>query len=177
MAELAKKVMKKLTEEVERKGLKLSVTRPKREKQDDCVMRLFGGRAASVQQTWSDAGRLETLGVDLRTRVKKLGAKVKARREQCIVRFSLVKKNKAFQKNFMKMGVKKLLRAGMVPARTWRVHAVEIAEETDGSSSWKKAHRIPVLVHGNLWLRSGRGTLHFGYSEWGRGSLERKMAA
>ena len=37
------------------------------------------------------------------------------------------KKNKAFQKNYMKVGVKKLLRAGMVPARTWGVHAVGIA--------------------------------------------------
>ena len=27
--------------------------------------------------------------------------------------------NKAFQKNYMKVGVKTLLRAGMMPARTW----------------------------------------------------------
>ena len=40
------------------------------------------------------------------------------------MRFSLIKKYKAFQKNYMKVGVKKLLRAGMVPVRTWRVHAV-----------------------------------------------------
>ena len=30
----------------------------------------------------------------------------------------------AFQKNYMKVGVKKLLRAGMMPARTWGAHAV-----------------------------------------------------
>ena len=58
---------------------------------------------------------LETLGVDLRTRRKKYN-----------VRFSLIKKNKAFQKNYVKV-VKKLSLAGMVPARTWRVHAVEMA--------------------------------------------------
>ena len=40
------------------------------------------------------------------------------------MRFSIIKKNKAFQKNYMKVGVKKLLRAGMMPARTWRAHAV-----------------------------------------------------
>ena len=34
-----------------------------------------------------------------RTRVKKLGAKDKARRKKCKVRFSLIKKNKAFQGN------------------------------------------------------------------------------
>ena len=40
------------------------------------------------------------------------------------MRFSLIKKNKVFQKSYMKVGAKKLLRAGMVPARTWGVHAV-----------------------------------------------------
>ena len=70
---------------------------------------------------------METPGVDLRTRVKSLGAKEKARRKKCKVRFSLITKNRAFQKNYMKVGVKKLLRAGMMPARTWRVHAVGMA--------------------------------------------------
>ena len=55
---------------------------------------------------------VETLGVDLRTRIKKLGAKEKARRRKCKVRFSSIKKNTAFQKNYMKVGVKKLFRAG-----------------------------------------------------------------
>ena len=52
-----------------------------------------------------------------------------------------------------------LLRAGMVPARTWRVHAVEMAlterlkiEEADGSSSGQKEHDLSVLVHGSVWL-------------------------
>ena len=65
------------------------------------------------------ADSVETLGVDLRTRIKKLGTKEKARRSKCKVRFSIIKKNEAFQKNYMKVGVKKLLRAGMMPARTW----------------------------------------------------------
>ena len=46
------------------------------------------------------------------------------------------------KKSYMKVGVKKLLRADMMPARTWGVHAVGMApaerlniEETDGSSS------------------------------------------
>ena len=45
------------------------------------------------------ANSVETLGVDLRTGVKKLGAKEKARRKKCKVRFSLIKKNKANQKS------------------------------------------------------------------------------
>ena len=74
------------------------------------------------------ADSVETLGVDLRTRVKRLGAKDKARRRKCKVRFSLInKKNKAFQTSYMKVRVKKLLRAGMVPARTRGAHAVEMA--------------------------------------------------
>ena len=73
------------------------------------------------------ANSVETLGVDLRTRVKKSGAEEKAKRKKCKVRFSLIKKNKAFHKNYMQVVVKKLLRAGVVPARTWGVHAVGIA--------------------------------------------------
>ena len=81
-------------------------------------------RQCCKEEGVTKADSVETLGVDLRTRVKRLGAKEKARRKKCKVRFSLIKKNKALQKNNMKVVVKKLLRAGIVPARTWRVHAV-----------------------------------------------------
>ena len=84
-------------------------------------------RQCSKEERVTLADSVEKLGVDLRTRVKKLGAKEKARRMKCKVRFSLTKKNKAFQKNYMKIWVKKLLWAAMVPARTWRVHPVGIA--------------------------------------------------
>ena len=70
---------------------------------------------------------VETLGVDLRTRVKRLGAKDKARRRKCNVWFSIVKNNKAFRKNYLKVGVKKLLRAGMMPARTWGAHTARMS--------------------------------------------------
>ena len=77
----------------------------------------------SIEEGVTLAHTMETLGVDWRTRVKSLGAKEKARRKKCKARFSLMKKNKAFHKNYMKVGVKKLLRAGMMEARTWEVHA------------------------------------------------------
>ena len=48
------------------------------------------------------------------------------RNKKCKVRFPLTK-NKACQKSYMKVGVKKLLRAGIMSARTWGVHAVEMA--------------------------------------------------
>ena len=40
------------------------------------------------------------------------------------MRFSIIKKNKSFQKSYIKVGVKKVLRAGMMSARTWGAHAV-----------------------------------------------------
>ena len=45
------------------------------------------------------------------------------------MRFSIKKKNKSFRKNYMKVGVKKWLRSGMMPARTWGAHAVGMAPE------------------------------------------------
>ena len=44
------------------------------------------------------AGSVETLGVDLRTRVKRLGAKEKAKRRKWKVRLSLIMTNKASHK-------------------------------------------------------------------------------
>ena len=76
-------------------------------------------RQFSKEEGVTLADSVETLGVDLRTRAKRLGVKEKTRRKECNVRFSTIKKNKAFQKNHTKVGVKKLLRAGVMPARTW----------------------------------------------------------
>ena len=46
---------------------------------------------------------VETLEVDLRTRTKRLGAKAMARRKKCDVRFSLIRRNRVFQKNYMSL--------------------------------------------------------------------------
>ena len=79
---------------------------------------------------------------DMRTRVKRLGAKEKAWRKKCKVRCSLTKQRKAFQKSYMKVDVKKLLCAGMMPS--WDLgspcsgdgsHGEVGIKETDGSSS------------------------------------------
>ena len=87
-----------------------------------------------------------------------MGAKEEARRKKCKLRFSIIKKNKAFHKNYMKVGVKKLLRAGMVPARTWGVHAVGMAltERLKNGGDrwqqqWEKRARLSILVHGSIW--------------------------
>ena len=105
---MAKTVMKMLKEEVEKKGLKLSVTENSKEGKSKMIascgflenelhqFRRVGGVTL--------AGSVETPGVDLRTRVKRLGAKEKARRKKCKVRFSLIKKNKAFSKKLHESG-------------------------------------------------------------------------
>ena len=87
------------------------------------------------------ADSVETLGVDSRTRVKRLGAKEKARRKKCKVRFSIIKKNEAFQKSYMKVCARKLLRAawcqqelGEYMQSVCFLKKSEI-EEVDGSSS------------------------------------------
>ena len=75
------------------------------------------------------ANSVETLGVDLGTIEENLGAKAKSEQKevQSEIR-SLFKKREAFRKNCVKVEAKKLLRAGMVPAKTWRVHAVGMAQ-------------------------------------------------
>ena len=107
--------MKKLKEEVGKNGLTLLVG----EKGKDGKSKMLawcGFLEEELRQCIKEEGvtmadSVETLGVGLRTRVRSLGAKEKARRKKCKVRFSLIKKNKAFQKNCMKMEVKKPLRA------------------------------------------------------------------
>ena len=99
MAERAKKVMKKLKEEVEKKGLKLSVTENGEEGKSKMIATCGFLENELSSQFSKEAGvtladSVETLGVDLRRRVKSLGAKAKARRKKCKVRFSLKKKKK-----------------------------------------------------------------------------------
>ena len=96
MTEMAKKVMKILKEEVERKGLELSVTDDGKEGKSkmiaSCDFLEDELRQFSREEGVTMADSVDSLGVDLRTRVKKLGAKEKARRKKCRVGFSLIKK-------------------------------------------------------------------------------------
>ena len=108
--------MEKLKEEVGKEGLKWSVT----ENGKKCKHKMVAScgyleeevRQFSREKGVTMADSVETLGVDLRTRVRRLGAREKSKRKTCKVRFSIIKKNNAFQKNYMKAGVKNLLRAG-----------------------------------------------------------------
>ena len=55
-------------------------------------------RQYSKEKGVTMADSVDTLGVDLRTRVKKLGTKGQVRRKKCELRFSIIKKNKVFQR-------------------------------------------------------------------------------
>ena len=57
----------------------------------------------------------------------------------------------------MKVGVEKLLRAGMMPARTWRAHAVGMSSSERlklrrqmAAAAGKKEHNFAFLVHGGI---------------------------
>ena len=102
VAEMSKEGDEEFVEEVERKGLKLSVTEDGKEGKSKMI-ESFGFLENELRQFSREEGvtmadSVETLGVDLRTRVKRWRAKEEARREKCKVRFSLIKKNRAFQK-------------------------------------------------------------------------------
>ena len=118
-----------------RKERKLTIT--EKEKEGKSKMIASRGfledelRQCGEEEGLTMADSVETLGVDLRTKVKRLGAKEKARRNKCWVRFSIIKKNEAL--SYMKVGVKKSLRAGMVPARTWGAHAVGWLQRKDSN--------------------------------------------
>ena len=82
------------------------------------------------------------------------------------------------------MGVKKLLRAGMMPARTWGADALGMAPTERfklrrqlAAAAGKKKYDFIVLVHRDIRPRSGRRAFHRGYSVLGRKSMDKKMEA
>ena len=102
------------------------------------------------------ATKVETLGVDLRTRTKQLVAKEKARRRKCDVRFSLVFRNLVFQKNYMTTGCEEVVEDGFGSCeslvRTSRGHCAyrkPEVEEATSSSSRKEGVLIVVTLHGS----------------------------
>ena len=108
------KWQKKSDEEGEKKDIKLWVTENGKEGKSKMIASC-GFLDEELRQCIKEEGvtmadSVETPEVDLRTRVKRLGVKEQARRKKCKVRFSLIKKNEVFQKSYMKVVVKKLLR-------------------------------------------------------------------
>ena len=89
------------------------------------------------------ADSVETLGVDLRTRVKRLGAKEKARRKKCKVRFSIIKKNKSFPEEQHEGGRQEVAACGHDASKN-----VEGAFSGDGSTERFKLRRQMAAASG-----------------------------
>ena len=129
------------------------------------------------------ADRVETLGVDLETRVKRLGVKEKNDKEEVQGEILAHQEEQGLPKELDEGAVKKLLRAGMVPARTWGVHAVEMALTESlnmtrqmAAAAGKRIGDLAVLVYGKLWPRGGRRALYCGCSDLGRRGVDWQMA-
>ena len=138
--------LKKSKREVEEKGLKLSITEGEKEGKSKVIAscRYLKERfqECSIREGVVVATSVETLGEDLRTKTKQLGVKERLRRKKCDVRLFAHQENIIFQKSYMSIGMRKLLRTGLVPARAWRCQPVGMAPtekaqvgETNGSSS------------------------------------------
>ena len=110
----AKKVLRSRRREVEEEGKKLSITEGETEGQS---------RRGGVGFPHS----VETFGVDLRITTKQWGAKEKTKRRKCDVRFSIAMRNHVFQKKYMRIDLRKLLRMGLVLAGVWGGQAVGIS--------------------------------------------------
>ena len=127
LASIAEKVLKLIKEEVQENGFEVVNRRRRERKQEQrhclVIWKRSSRNAFFFQKNKRQASK--TPGVNLRTR--QLGAKVEERRKKCDVRFSLIRKNRAFQKNYMRTGVRKLLRTGLVTARAWGGRTVGIA--------------------------------------------------
>ena len=130
---MVKKVMKRLREEVEKKKTSNCQSMRMGKEGKSKIIASCGFLEDELRQCSKEGGvtmadSVETLAVDLRTRVKNLEAKEKARRKKCKVRFSIFKKNKAFQKNYMKVRGQEVVTSGYGASKNLeRVHAVEIA--------------------------------------------------
>ena len=94
-----------------------------------------------------------------------------------------LKENKASQKSYMKVGVKKLLRVGMMPVRTWGAHAVgmspterfKLRRQMAAAAAGKKSTTSLSLFMEAYGLEVEEElSFHHGFSALGRRSLDWK---
>ena len=131
LAGMAGKVLKSIACEVQEKGLKLSITEGEKDVKSKVI-----ASCGHLEETFQECSKregvglatsVESLGVDLKTRTKQLGAKEEARRKKCDVTFSLIRKFRVFPVFFsLSTGARKLLTVGLVLARVCGGQAVGI---------------------------------------------------
>ena len=130
-------------------------------------------RQCSKEEGVTMADSVETLGVGLRTRVKSLGAKEKARRKKCKVRHFAYQEEQGLPKELHEGGGQEVVTSGYGASKDVESscsgddpHRKIKIEEADGSSRWQKEDDFTVLVCGSI-----------GGSVLGRRSLDWKMAS
>ena len=146
---MAKKVMKKLKEEVEKKGLKLSVTENGKEGQSKMIASC-GFLEDELRQCSEEEGvTIRHCGNDgcrLKNKSQEVGSKRKSEEKEVQSEILSYQQEGSLPENFVKTGAKKILRAGMVPARTWRVHAVGIAPTERDRWQQERAKTVQPLL-------------------------------
>ena len=168
------------------KGLKLAVNENGKEGKSKMIAScgFSGRRTASMQQgKRSDGGRqCGNAGSRLENQSQEFGSERKSEKNEVQSEILAYQEEQSLPEELHEGGVKKLLRAGMVPARTWwspcsrdGSHGKVEIEEADGSSSGQKGHDLSVLVHGSIWPCSGRKSslpwpLSIGHKEYGQGN-------
>ena len=89
--------------------------------------------------------------MDPRKRTKQLGAKEKARRQKCDVRVLGCQENRVFQKNYMRIGARKLLRMCFVLARVFmEVNNLEVEGTLSTMTTLSGAEGVLM----NRWRRA-----------------------
>ena len=107
---------------------------------------------------------VQTLGVDLRTRFKRFGAKEKTRRKKSKVRFSIIKRNKSFRRTWRAHAVKMVLTERFQLRR--QMAAAAGKKSTTSLSLFMAAFGHPVL---------GRRCVGWRMAPWTKGSLARRV--
>ena len=130
------------------------------------------------------ADSVETLGEDFRTRFKRLGAKEKARRKKCKVRFSDYQKEQGFLKNYMEVVSRSSCVEALMPARSWGAHAVgmspterlKLRRQMAVAAGKKSTTSLSLFMEAyGLEVEEELSTLATQY--WAEGSLDWKLAS
>ena len=126
LVDVAEKILKKIKKEVEEKGPRLSITEGGNQgkEQGNHLVQVSGGEVQGMQQKRGSCGRQECRNLEsgLENESQAAGREGEGKKK-CEVGFSLIERNRVFQKNYVRRVVWKFLRTG------WflRGHEVSIA--------------------------------------------------
>ena len=109
------------------------------------------------------ADGVDTLGVDLRTRVKKLGAKEKSEKKKVQGEVLDYHEEQGLPEELHESGCQEVATCRHDASKDMEspcgrdVSPEEVeTEETDGGGSWQEEYNLVVPVHGGTWPGGGR---------------------